>query len=369
MNKDKKRINWRLTCIVAACAAMFALGGCTSVGPVRLGQDRFDYNAAISDSWKVQTLLSIVKLRYLEWPTFLGVEQIVAQYTWKQVGSAKGIFRFSEYNQAEIGVVGEYSERPAMLYKPLQGSRYMRTMLTPIPLGSLLGLVTTGWPVDHMLETMVHSINGEGNTQVEEAVHIHPTTTCARTVAVFRAFQLRDALAFDISSGKKADGSAGAVETKLTFRVNLVDEQIRKELAEVKTLLGLNPETNTYRVVWGTVPPDDMALAIETRSILQIMVTLSAYVEVPESEIMEGRVERLRFQPRENKSGLAPLMRIRSGASAPSDAYASCGYRGKKFWIDDTDVNSKRSFGYLTMLLTIADVDDKGGTPLVITTN
>ena len=61
------------------------LEGCTGFGSTYMARDRFDYNKAIGDSLKEQTLLNVVKMRYLDWPVFLDVDQIVTAYTMEQI--------------------------------------------------------------------------------------------------------------------------------------------------------------------------------------------------------------------------------------------------------------------------------------------
>jgi hypothetical protein len=50
--------------------------GCAAkVGPRSLAHDRFDYSAAITQSWKEQMLLNMAKLRYMDPPMFLNMQQ------------------------------------------------------------------------------------------------------------------------------------------------------------------------------------------------------------------------------------------------------------------------------------------------------
>lgn len=41
------------------------LTGCFTIGPRTVARDRFDYSTAISESWKRQTLLNLIKIRYV----------------------------------------------------------------------------------------------------------------------------------------------------------------------------------------------------------------------------------------------------------------------------------------------------------------
>jgi hypothetical protein len=354
------------------------LSGCFGIGANRLQKDRFDYNAAIADSTHTQTLLAIVKLRYLDWPVFVEVEQIVAQYTYEHTATAKALVRTpwgGDNDQGEAGWVGKFSERPAIMYKPLRGSKYMKSMLTPAPIASILALIHTGWPADRIFETFVGSVNSHSNVQLEQNKHIHPDLTFARFIKLLRSFQIEDALVIDIKTEQINDpltptsAKMVATATHLGFRPERVSKELQEELAEAKQLLGLEPGANRFNVTWGAISNGPTNLAFETRSMVELMVVLAANVQVPEKDLEEGRVPKLKSIPKDNTSGLTPLMTIRSGSSAPSDAYASCEYRGQWFWIEDTDLDSKMTFAYLSLLLTLGDVDDRGGTPLVLSTN
>src|SRR5262245_27643572 len=74
----------------AAGLAAIVLGqvGCQHIGPKTIVSDRVPYNEAISTSWKEQTLLNIVKMRYADTPFFIDVAAITSGYSKSRIGNA-----------------------------------------------------------------------------------------------------------------------------------------------------------------------------------------------------------------------------------------------------------------------------------------
>jgi hypothetical protein len=78
-----------------------SVAACTSIGPGTVPHDRIDYATAIGNSWKEQTLLNIVKLRYADMPIFLAVDQVIAGYQLQS--TVGGSFTAGNFNAALIG--------------------------------------------------------------------------------------------------------------------------------------------------------------------------------------------------------------------------------------------------------------------------
>jgi hypothetical protein len=109
--------------VCAICALALSATGCfRAMGPQSLRNDRPLYAASLSDSWKEQTLLNIVKIRYLDPPVFVDVGNIVASYSLQQgVTVAGNIVPNGSVPNATIGGFGTYTNLPTITYTPLTG--------------------------------------------------------------------------------------------------------------------------------------------------------------------------------------------------------------------------------------------------------
>src|SRR5687768_2025131 len=115
------------------CLAAAMLAGCTHLGPKTIAVDRYDYSASIAESWKQQTLLNIVKLRYMDLPVFVDVASIVAGYSIQTGVNVAGTSSSSKAIQGDFVAAGGqaiYTDRPTITYVPATGEKFLRGLIT-----------------------------------------------------------------------------------------------------------------------------------------------------------------------------------------------------------------------------------------------
>ena len=155
---------------LAAAVLTSLIAACTSIGPGTVPHDRIDYASAIGNSWKEQTLLNIVKLRYADMPIFLEVAQVIAGY---QLQSAiSGSFSAGNFTAGIVGpftavgsanAAGTYTDRPTVIYSPLTGIDFLKRLMTPVPPSSVLFMLQSGYSAERIMPIMLDSINGINN--------------------------------------------------------------------------------------------------------------------------------------------------------------------------------------------------------------
>jgi hypothetical protein len=305
---------WRKS---ASLLLTFWAVGCSSIGPAAVPRDRVDYANAIGTSWERETLLNIVKLRYGHAPVFLSVTQVVTGYQFQStVGGGLTTSNFTA-NKDVFGVTGvataegQYTDRPTVIYTPLTGVDFLQKLMTPIPPSAVLFVLQAGYPADVIMPLALDSINGIHNESRRVMRHA-ADPRFSRLVQLIRSLQLAEAVEVRIEHPK--DGS----ETSLLTFPSSRDPQAKAESAEVRSLLSVTPDLQRLTVYYGGYSGRNDEIAMQTRSMLQVMTELAAEVQVPQSDVsehkvnpglVEGQARVPRTAPAERKNGAVGCIR------------------------------------------------------------
>ena len=68
------------------------------------------------------------------------------------------------------------------------------------------------------------------------------------------------------------------------------DEKVEADSRDLREMLGLDLQAREFNVVYGSLPSSDKEIALLTRSILQVVVDVGSFVEVPDVHVAEKRV-------------------------------------------------------------------------------
>ena len=349
--------------VLVVVLALFIVSGCASIGPGAVKRDRFDYNTAISDSWKEQTLLNIVKLRYADMPVFVEVTSVVSGYTLES--SVDLGTRLSAQSRVDADIFtlntgGKFTDRPTITYAPITGEKFNKSFMTPIPPKAIMFLIQSGWPADKVFPLTVDSINGLRGRVLGGSNRRYGDPDYYRAVRLIRKIQKSGDFGMQIEKSKDKEETV-----VLFFHGKNMTTDIKAASAELNELLGLKPGLRKIKVRYGLIARDDTEVAMITRSLMNMMIDLATQVDVPLEDVKSGRTIATLNQPDIDEDPLGRNIRINQSTERSANSFTAVKYRDRWFWIDDRDFQSKRTFTFLMILFSLTETGGQQRLPIV----
>jgi len=337
------------------------LAGCTHVGPKTVAVDRFDYSSAIADSWKQQTLLNIVKLRYMDLPVFVDVSSVVSGYSLETGMTVGGSFPETTSfggNTATLEGSAKFTDRPTITYVPMTGEKFLRGLVTPIDPKNIFFMLQAGYPADFLLGLTVESLNGVRNRSASAGAIRDADPEFTQALRLLREVQIEGAVGMRVEEDKAKNATA-----VLFFRGEDIFDDTKQKIAEIRRLLKLPAEGQKYTLTYSPIRGAEGELGVNSRSMLQIMQAFASYAEVPEAHVKDhSATPTPKISSPEIQSG---GVRIRSGKEKPAHAFVAVPYRDHWFWIEDGDWQTKRALTAVMFFFSLADTADTGKIPLI----
>ena len=341
---------------VATVAAALAIAGCAVVGPATLRNGRMAYNEAIIATNNQQLLMVAVHNRYEENASLLFVSSVTANvHTTTTAGVQLGYGSKDNYagNLVPFGAQVIYEENPTISYTPVAGAKYLREVMTPIPLATLAQFSSTLIDPAGTYWSFLSSVNGIHN----------PDFATAPADARFARF-------VDLMTQLGDAGCAHWVEPQPNTVAIAMEDCASRDAASVQDLLALLGIAKVYSPGSRLVLPvslDAQASAqnditVTTRSLIGLVEILTAAIEVPDEDLRSGAAA-----PSPPAGQIGARLHVVYSTTRPQNAAVAVAYRGGWFYIDERDQPTKRFFRLLTTLWTIAMAENAGssGAPVL----
>ncbi len=348
-------------CLASCLTLTLALTGCHSIGPHTVATDRFDYSAAIADSWKQQTLLNIVKIRYLDLPVFVDVSSVVAGYSLQTgigVGGTLSTANAIQGNFFNGSGQAVYTDRPTITYTPLTGQKFLRGLVTPIEPKNIFFMLQSGYAADFILGLTVESLNGVRNRSTVAGTARDADLDFIRVLQLMREVQVAGAVGMRVKENK--DKSQTAV---MFFRRDNLPPEMTDKILEIRRLLKLPEGQQEFNLIYSPAAGEPGELTVGSRSMLQIMAAMASYIDVPDADLKEGRAIPALSSTADSEKNVP--VQIKCSKDKPADAFAAVHYRGQWFWVDDRDWRTKRAFTAIMFLFTMAENTGEEKLPLI----
>lgn len=353
MNKAQSPRSQMLIIAIVLCASLLS---CGSYGPRSMDRDHLDYGRAIGDNWKNQMLVNIVKLRFIDMPVFVDVGSIVSGYTFSTTVNGRLGFgdSFTAGNSQSLGASGTYTDRPTITYMPKTGDEYLRAILQPIKPAKLLALIQAGYSAELLLSWGVEAINGVRNYSTKAIRTSVADPEFQEFTRLMEELQVLGAVGFELDTDPDT-------KHEVIFVLNKegLPESTLQKSRRAAEIIGLEEGRDRYNVLYAPFKTSSDSLSIQTRSVIQMLSVMAAFVDVPAEYANHATpgfdMARVSSRP----------FHVKSGLERPDNSFATVKYNGYWYWIENSDMASKRVFTLMLFMTTLTNQAKSAALPVL----
>ena len=324
------------------------LAGCSMVGPSTISHGRADYNEAINRTDDEQLLMALVRGRYGETSRLLAVTSVAANVRFAANAGAEVGYGTEELNEWTFGPFRggvAYEENPTISYAPVQGEKYLRQIMSPIPLDLLILALRSSANPAELFTLLVKSINGIKNPDFIKPPSGRTDPRFLRVVLILQDLSDADVIHW-VRDRREGMGFSAVIRDYAP--------EFSAKAIELLTILGLPvPKDRTEDIVlpvhFALRRKEPEGLAVATRSTMDIIEILRASVDVPGDHVQSGLA--LSYPPK-GLSGRG--VQIRFAEERPTNVSVAVFYGGYWFYIGRADQRTKRAFRNLRALWDIS---------------
>jgi len=325
-----------------AVMAVAALAGCAWLGPEIIRSGRPAYNDAILTTSDEQLLQNIVRLRFGDSLGFLTVSSVTANVSLTGTAAVNlGFGPQASYQGNLVPFSGTLAteQNPTISYTPVSGDSLVRQFAAEIPLDLAILMINFSYTQADAWLAIVRRVNNLRNPDFPDPPVLVTDPRFEEIAALAGELQRRGTLYWVRLAG---------AQTGYAVVLHSYSPHNSREVARLLDLLGITRPVRegddiVIPVRLSVGSPDPGAIAIETRSLLDLMRLAAASIELP-ADAAAGAV-RVRERGPAGRG-----IRIWVASARPAQARVAVEHRGWWYYIADDDGSSKHWFQMLQLL-------------------
>ena len=330
--------------ITGCCWLLWALYGCSVIGPQSIANGRAAYNEVINQTEDQQMLTAIVRNRYGETISMLAVTNVTANLRFAAgAGAQFALGRRENYETNLVPLSAElgYEESPTISYAPIEGEEQFSRLMSPVPLDVLVVFARSVKSSRLPFLMITRSVNDLRNPDFIRSPLSESDPRFLRLVD----------LMIDLNHTGHLNWARVPREgVQFSLVIRDCEPKRTQEIRELLALLDQPQKINMSEpiilpVYHAIQEPDSGSIAITTSSIYDLIEILSASIDVPEEHDESGLAINY---PAPGLAGKE--VHIFRADMRPRNASVAVKYRQSWFYIDETDQSTKLMFRVLRTL-------------------